>query len=375
MSGAGAALPRERLVNIQILRGVAALLVVFAHSIDMSESVSGDWGIRRFGHVENFGAFGVDLFFVISGFVMAFSVSGRRGPRDGMRFLIRRWIRIAPPYLIVGLVMIPIDVAHRVMVDARSVVTLLLFVPVADTHGYTPPPLDVGWTLSFEFTFYLFVALAVVLGVANRSWVLGAGIVVIVLVGGLLPTGPFLLGWFTNPIYLEFALGVGVYAVWSRRILDRRLWLSLSAFLSGVAILVVQLVAGFPPISEAPFIEAGALSATRALLWGVPAALIFLGAVAAPEPSDSWLARGWRRLGDVSYSVYLVHTPVLLAVGALLKRVPIDLPGAPVVLLGLIVGAAAGFPFYRWVERPLTTTLNRRYSARLQRRDGQQQLV
>jgi len=77
----------HRLINVQILRGVAALLVVLTHAIDASLQTSGEWAITRFGYFENFGAFGVDLFFVISGFVMAVSMFGKNGWAEAVHFL------------------------------------------------------------------------------------------------------------------------------------------------------------------------------------------------------------------------------------------------------------------------------------------------
>lgn len=361
-------IPRQRLVNIQILRGVAALLVVIAHSIDASETVAGpDWGIRSAGFVENFGAFGVDLFFVISGFVMAFSAQGLTGPRAAGDFLARRWIRVAPPYLIATLIAVALGAAVNQRPSLRGIANTLLFVPVLDTSTYTSPPLTVGWTLSFEFTFYLFVVLAVLCGLGRRIEWIGVGLLALVVVALVLPDGPFLAHWFTNPMLLEFALGVGVYALWRRRLLDRvpMLWLGVGAL--GIATLIVELVAGFGLISEQRYTLDGSLSLLRVLLWGIPAAAIFAAAVAVPEPRPTASERGWRHLGDVSYSTYLIHYPVIGLISVLLAQTGLQIPGGAVLLLEVVAGVGCGLIFYRFIERPLTRLVLKVY--RGQRRD------
>jgi exopolysaccharide production protein ExoZ len=144
---------RARLNSIQVMRGVAALLVVFAHAVDLVQSQPqlGDSKLAGIGHLANFGAIGVDLFFIISGFVMALSVARLSGGQAARRFLRLRWIRVTPPYLIACglLICLHAVVAVPGVVPWRAVVNAAVFVPVFDRIGYTSPVLEVGWTLSW----------------------------------------------------------------------------------------------------------------------------------------------------------------------------------------------------------------------------------
>ena len=99
---------RVRIVSLVHLRALAAFLVVAAHSVDASQR-AGAWFGSEWLSLGNFGAIGVDIFFVISGFVMPLSLVGKSGLRDSSTFLIRRWFRIAPTYFLVSLVIIVIQ--------------------------------------------------------------------------------------------------------------------------------------------------------------------------------------------------------------------------------------------------------------------------
>jgi len=369
---------RRRISSIQGLRGIAALLVVIAHSVDSAQTF-GPQFLQERGHLANFGAVGVDLFFVISGFVMAYSVAGGKdGVREASFFLVNRWIRVAPPYLVVSLVLLLLAGLAQAAVLPRkvlfallfvpwipaqhapptgSVLNLLLFVPWADTASFSEPPLPVGWTLSFEFTFYLMVAAMVALGQRRRIGWLAVGLVIVVVVGRIVPLNGFLWSWFTNPILLEFAMGIAAYSVWRTGALDRARWLGLSVGAVGAAALVLTAIFGYGQISEAGFVLDGSLSMQRALVWGLPCAAVFVGVISVRQRRSTLLSRATAGLGDASYSVYLVHIPVLAAVVALVQALHPTAPPALVLLLCVPAGVAGGFVMHRVLERPLTRRL------------------
>ena len=339
-----------------MLRGIAALFVVAAHSIDLSLS-HGSWWITRAGHLENVGAVGVDLFFVISGFVMAYSVTRMTGLADASRFLRLRWARIAPPYWIACLLLM---LEATTVPGWRSVANAVFFVPWADAQTYTMPPLDIGWTLSFEFSFYLLVAVLVAVGWARRPEVLGLGLLALTLIGLPLGAGaPLLLRWFTNPILVEFALGVGAYALWQRGLVEKQQRALRVLGLGGLAVLIAEVFTGYGDISKAPETISGHLSWSRVLLWGLPAAAVFLGAVALPQAGHGAAARALRFLGDMSYSLYLVHILAIRVVDRLLGHVDVDVAPPLVFVLALFAGLVAGAVFYRVIELPVTAGARR----------------
>ncbi len=360
----------QRLDSLQVMRGVAAVAVVVAHAVDLvlAHPSLGPSRIASLGHVENFGAIGVDLFFVISGFVMALSVAGRSGIADARRFVVQRWWRIGPPFLAACALYLCLQpfAGQPHPLPWRALANAVVFVPVVDSAQYTAPVIDVGWTLSFEFTFYLAVAALVALGLARRPGLLVALIAAAVGLGAWLQPEHLVLSWVTNPILLEFALGLVAYQLWTTGLLNRfrPLWWALAAV--GAGALVTQLVVGFGTVSEAETVLDASGSGQRVLLWGLPVFLLFLALVPlGEERSDSRLGRFARRLGDTSFSLYLVHMPVFLVSGALLHRSGLALPVADVVLVAaVVVAVVAGSGFHRWVEQPINAAARRRVGAR-----------
>ncbi|MBM7805837.1 exopolysaccharide production protein ExoZ [Geodermatophilus bullaregiensis] len=360
----GPSTSRQRLDSIQMMRGVAALLVVVTHAVDLAEAHPhlGVSRIAGLGHLGNFGAIGVDLFFVISGFVMALSVANAAGAPAAGRFLVLRWARVAPPFLIACAVLICLHafVGPPPALPWRAAANAVVFVPVLDRWGYTLPVLDVGWTLSFEFTFYLGVAAMVLLGLSRRLWLLAAGMTALVGLGAVLRPGTFLLAWVSNPIVLEFALGIVAYLVWERGLLTRvrPLWWTLGG--AAAAVLAAQVVVGYHDVSEARTVLDGSTSALRVLLWGVPLFFLFLALLPLGQDGrDSRLGRAARSLGDSSYSLYLVHIPVFVVLGAVLTRSP-ALPVADlVVVVAVVLAVAAGTVFHHWVEAPINDYVRR----------------
>lgn len=351
------------------MRGIAAVLVVMAHSIALAVSgqAAEGWAVvDHLGNFEDFGAIGVDLFFVISGFVVAYSVASVTGRRNAVLFLAKRWARIAPPYWTVGFAMVALSLLgllRTVHIDAASVFNLIMFVPWADTSTYTIPPLYVGWTLSFEFSFYLLVAVIVAFGLAQRMELLALALVVMVGQGLVIPTDVFILRWFSNPILLEFALGISAYLLWSSRWIHSHRRLCISSGLLGVGALAVQLVVGYGGIWDMGAVLDGSLSLSRVIMWGIPSFLIFV-AVLPLRLGVSFAGAGLARLGDSSFSGYLVHIPVLYVLGRALEVSPLKLQADIVAVVGTAVAVTTGFVYFRVVETPVTAwAMNRVKSA------------
>ncbi|HEY1448900.1 MAG TPA: acyltransferase family protein [Caulobacteraceae bacterium] len=102
---------QERIVSLQILRFVAAMMVVFAHSAFLAEAVTGHAGVLAPGYAAQVGTAGVDIFFVISGFVIALTGLFARPQPSGAKFFWRRWSRVAPMFYLVTLFSLPIIMA------------------------------------------------------------------------------------------------------------------------------------------------------------------------------------------------------------------------------------------------------------------------
>ncbi len=145
------------LINVQLLRFIAAMLVVIYHiaqRIPESSVIS----YQLFGLVESFGFAGVDIFFVISGFIMVYTTRGRAGPDQGQQFLRRRIARIYsgywPFFFAAWLVFAFTRPEH--LTESHLLKSFLLWPQSLDLVL-----LEITWTLSFEMYFYVMFALLV----------------------------------------------------------------------------------------------------------------------------------------------------------------------------------------------------------------------
>jgi exopolysaccharide production protein ExoZ len=323
------------LVYIQTLRFVAALAVVAFHVLgappkgfEVPESA--------LSFALSYGGRGVDLFFVISGFVIFYAThSSKLTPAE---FLRRRVERIAPLYFFVIFavtllaITLPAIFGTPGWYTPRHIIKSLAFISFTDGDM---PVVYVGWSLEYEMYFYL--ATALLMALTRNVW---RNIVVMfsaVAILGQIPGVAAMLGnyaFFTDSMILEFVLGVIVG------------WM----FVNGRI--------GWPiPVAAACAIAAVLVSepTSRVIVSGVPAAgLVAAAAWASRKRIDpSWLERALARLGDASYSIYLAQVQTVsvasTAVAGFFPAIP------PLLLLivtsGIVV--ALGLALNILVERPL----------------------
>ena len=336
------------LPSIQILRAVAALGVLFHHT---AHEVAAKTGVTvSFGELV-VGAGGVDLFFVISGFVMVYA-SERLFAQPGATrvFFLRRLARIVPLYWAATAILVGyIYVAHRIFpppfVTTEGVIASFLFIPYPLPSGLMAPVHALGWTLNYEMFFYAVFALAIMLPRRGAVFAITALFALLVSLGLLIRLPQPFAFWF-SPIILEFCFGMLI----ARAYLDGRrlsLWNALLLTLAALGAYVISACTG-------PFV------AWRWLEWGVPGAMLVAAftLVKRPPPAGP-VSRAMGFLGDASYSLYLVHGIVIPAVRRVMPS--LDTPLMPwlyaLVLIGGSIAAAACS--YLWFERPITRTLQR----------------
>jgi exopolysaccharide production protein ExoZ len=342
-----------RLERLNALRGPAALLIVFYHVRQIALRDLGSAGtfeFWRFGHA------GVDLFFVISGFVI-YLVHRHdiARPAATRRFLARRFIRVYPPLWIVttGVLIGALVTAHAVHAEKMNTWFILrsyLLWPINGALPLVPP----AWTLSHELKFYLVFALAIAL--PSRIWkpVLAtvlAGTVVAGVVEAVAPTGlPFAISFLFSPYNLEFVAGSAIAAFTLRRAIP-------AAWAWGAIGLVAWAVAAAHDQSLI------APDVAEVLRYGVPSALIVLAVAARDLQHPSFNAPVLRLFGDASYAVYLVHLPVIIVAIRLGKEVHME-PSTWTLLAVAAISTAAGILFHIIVERPVTRYLTGRFAAK-----------
>lgn len=320
--------PQQTLSGIQYLRAAAAIAVVLFHAAEKT------------GYHFAIGAAGVDVFFVISGFIM-WVVSARREPTP-LQFLRARIRRIVPVYWLATAVMVAGALGGlfpNLVLSLEHVLASLFFIPArSPSNGGIWPVLVQGWTLNFEMFFYVVFAGTLLLPRAWRLPAIGALFGLLVIAGTLFVPDNAVLLSFTRPIILEFVAGMVIGELWLKgKVPSPAMGLALIALaLSGFA--TIQ-VAGLPfdalvcgPLAAALVVGVLALEAGRRIRF-VPVAVV---------------------LGDASYAIYLWHTfaiSVIAKVGASMG-VPAPAVFAAAVLAGISAGALG---YYLLEKRGLVT--------------------
>ncbi len=330
----------EKRVEIQWLRGLAALEVAIVHSDLLTKHISTQSVLT--GWYQHIGGIGVEVFFIVSGFIMCMRVPFSTGWRD---FMMNRIRRIFPLYWILTSVAVLIFIMQPswVLVGRTfSLEWLLSSYLILPQHR--EPPLGPGWTLEHEMVFYALVALGLAVLSAHIYGRLAFG----VFVGALGVLGcafgpgldqPAWMSHLVSPYMLAFSFG------WLVRCCEemdsRRVWPALLGFFAAVALLGLALGADWSDRLVLRFLLAGA---------------IFLSFIAARHLATlkTVFGRFMLLLGEASFSLYLIHWFVLSALGKFLGMVlpDVDQP-APLRILGVAVACYAGILCFRYVEQPI----------------------
>lgn len=350
----------NKLLSIQALRGIAVLGVVAFHSLSIENKYSGgDFLLPEF---LRFGQSGVDLFFVISGFVMVTVTQGRfaRGG-EMMRFIWGRFTRIFPTYWFYFLLTAAIFLIKPSWVNASQGHQVQLLSSFFLLPSDQLPLVMVAWSLIHELWFYM--VFSVLLKFHERlllpSLLLWSAIISIVnliyTVTGLSAAARIVL----HPYSLEFIIGALV------AIFISKCEISKLTSRSAISLIVVVLSIGFPVIYSFDLLKQEGL--LRASVLGSLYGLLVLFIVALERTRKFTFPGFLQSIGDISYTVYLSHVLVLSAIG----RLWLMLPSSPNSLLDNIAACflmlsavlAYGWVGYRLVELPLL-----QYSHRLRAR-------
>ena len=360
-------LPHHTLWTVQVLRGVAALMVVFGHSQSaVGAVVASDGQVFVRSTFVPWGA-GVDLFFVISGFIIVHA-SGRLFGRAGARrdFVTRRLIRIVPLYWLVTTLFLALLAVATLKGGDRfpgllAILASYAFLP-ADTYGEGRlfPVFDLGWTLNYEMLFYALLGLVVALTRHRALVTLGVMLALLVAVGRAAPL-PAALWFWTRPIILDFGLGVVIGALVARR-LELPPALRLAVAVVGITVLLADPAHVF----DGPVGMTVANAWPRVLFAGIPVAAVLAAALLGPEPRMPQVAAPFTRVGDASYSLYLFHPFALIAMEKAAQKLPVvrEAPGWLLVLVTVTAAITLALAVYRWVERPMTRALTMKFAPR-----------
>jgi exopolysaccharide production protein ExoZ len=335
---------KANLAGIQILRAVAAIFVLFHHVLEESLPMYGDNEIPR--PIVLFGACGVDLFFVISGFIMMHTTWDYFGQPGGIsRFLRKRFFRIFPIYwLCIIFILLAKSIGLYKSLDLSyanflySLTLIPLFHDQLLLHG-------VAWTLVFEMYFYyVFAAWIKVSKPLYAAIGMCISLVALMFIGNSLSPPANSLA-IANPIIFEFCLGLGIALLFRYSFFILKLnWLLLLLGLTWLSIGTYY----------APGVKTGGIDGyMRFFIWGVPSALIVCSVLNINETSGK-LVKYFVYLGSASYSLYLFHPFVMTSYAKFLKSITVGQMMAPIyIFLATVMSLALGVLVYQYIEKPL----------------------
>ncbi|QDD89926.1 acyltransferase family protein [Pseudomonas oryzihabitans] len=319
--------------SIQYLRAAAALMVVLHHIAIKGQQ----YGSDAFSFL-TVGQFGVDLFFIISGFIMCHTTHGKN--LSFGRFMLARVQRILPLYWLFTAVALLLWLSFPNMVNAGGGETSIWASWLLAPNGMRYL-VDNGWTLRYEFLFYLIFGLSLMLTKGKRQLLVASVLLLLALTGLLVKPENSWLQFLLDPLLLEFLMGIAVFHLWRSGHLGR--WPLSLLGLVGLVALIYQNDQG---LVETPL--------GRVFSGGLPMMLICLSVVGAEDRLSGWrnMFKPLERLGDSSYSLYLSHVFVLSPLARVAQKVGI-LGGWSFGGLLLVGALLVGWLCYAWVERPL----------------------
>lgn len=327
---------RKKIYGIQYCRAVAAIFVVLYHVGTTAEAYNRE---SIFSLLFNYGKYGVDFFFVISGFIIFnahFEDIGVKG--KSIIYIKKRFFRIYPIYFIILTIKVLIFLCLSIQIpeNQRSFGYFLnsyLLLPIENQY----PFLSVAWTLSFEITFYTYFLLAMKMQrrtflLLTLGWML---LIIFYNINNLKYN--FILNHLLNSYNIEFIIGVFASLIYREQKF-------LNAGLKLVAIIFLLFLF---------FNKTDSDLLMRIVLGGCFGIIVLVSAnfsKITKIPHSNFFDRTLELIGNASYSIYLVHTLVITAIyKTLINLINIDSLGLITLIFSLIIGIT----FWKFIESPL----------------------
>ncbi|GHV74495.1 exopolysaccharide production protein ExoZ [Spirochaetia bacterium] len=291
-----------QLNSIQLLRAIAALGVVYTHCVS-------EGGLN----IKNTGGWGVDIFFIISGFIMAYIVLGNTD-----HFFVKRLFRIVPLYFIATFLVIFVAIifpqlVHSTVLTFSKAIKSLFFIPYEDKLKLNYPILGQGWTLRFEMVFYIAMALSIVI-MKNKKYisiVCSSILVLFIVILNIFNPNIFILSYYhTQGVFLEFIYGLALYYIYYyldakiNKIIKYKIVFSI--FFAIISIMSIMYLI----LSDVIWIR---FFDNRSIYYGIPAFILVLSFLLLEKQINkkNTIIKFGLLLGEASYAMYLFHYHII----------------------------------------------------------------
>lgn len=338
----------SKIYSLQALRYIAAILVVGFHTEEAIQERLHEDLIEFF----SFGSIGVDIFFIISGFIIALATSEPRQTsyvEQSKDFFVRRLIRIMPIYwfytiLKILIVLLLPALVLRSELQGYHLFSSFAFLPSMAPWGLIQPILPIGWTLNFEMLFYIIFAIAILLN-KNKIILTALAFVIVFVLDLIFPKNVF-FSFYAQSFIFEFILGLIAFQIVCKFQKIHFAFISL-LFVIGIALISSK-------NNGINHIFTCGLGALSLVLCVVYIERFFT------HPKVRRLSEA---LGDSSYSLYLSHSFTVPFSAVIFGQI-LGLNGYLVLLLTLVIATISGIASYRIIEKPVITFLNTKWRAR-----------
>ncbi len=320
---------QNKIDSIQVLRFFAAFSVMMVHL-----------------PVFEFGIWGVDIFFVISGFIMMYVTENNE-----KFFLLKRIFRIVPLYWILTLgvfalaIFVP-DVLNNTTANIVHLIKSLFFIPFDKNGTGHFPILFLGWTLNFEVIFYFLFSLSLVFFKENRMIACSIFIIIFLVFNKIFSEKNFIFETYANDIFIEFIFGMILFTIWKKY--KNKISTNLSNHFICLAILLVSI-----------FIL-NYYNFSRSVSYGLPSLILavyflfFLNHLKFPKILVS--------LGDASYCIYLLHPYVIQFFYKILEINEYDIIIELVFTLIIsVIVFIVSLLIYKFIEFPINGSLRKKF--------------
>lgn len=327
------------LYSIQTLRAIAAWIVV-AHHYVQAHGFSQKTPYLAF--LSNYGAIGVDIFFIISGFVVY--NSAQKNTVSPLNFAIHRAARIIPIYWLCTFITALLFIfwpkfIPSIEVDSSFFIRSLLFIPSPHPSGFGIYPLvTVGWTLNFEVIFYLILFFALFFGKNRLIFTVFIGIFIL---NSILAKHIPAFQHYASSIIYEFCMGILIAAFYEKNEY-KNVNLITSIILLSIGIYLLYRAGG---VSHDPIKN------------GIPCSLIFISAISQERYFSNF--KYFNHLGNWSYSTYLFHSLIILICIKFTNKFSFNEKITIILIIAFTL--AVSYLSFRYIEKPISENIKAKF--------------